>query len=173
MHLLRLCFYFRAVALEMLCSGALSFEGLRTLLCQTLCIRGNIDWKLPVPGGKREMQFWGLHRVIILFICRRSLLVRDSTRFVKSQLCMDHSQKLFFPIQSTRNWTEITEGKAWQTHTGYQIWQSRWISDHWTCSPTSCNATQCKDHEKHFHDEQNKDWVPTNLSHLIYWHLVE
>lgn len=89
------------------------------------------------PGGKRQMQFWGLHHMItISFIYRRHVLITDPTWFVRSQLRMDNPQMLLFPIQSTRNWTEITRGTAWQTQTRYQIKQSHWTSDHWTSSPT-------------------------------------
>lgn len=89
--------------------------------------------------GERQMQFCSLHHVISL-ICRRSLLIRDQTWSVKSQLHRVHSQMLLFPIQRTRNWNEITQGNAWQTHIGYQIRQSLWIADHWTWSPTVSNA---------------------------------
>lgn len=89
--------------------------------------------------GERQMQFCSLHHVIS-FICRRSLLIRDQTWSVKSQLHRAHSQMLLFPIQRTRNWNEITQGNAWQTHIGYQIRQSLWIVDHWTSCPTVSNA---------------------------------
>lgn len=172
-HIFWDCFYSCVVGLEMLHSEALSFKGPRTLLLVRPypLLSWNTDWKLATSGAKRQMQFYSLHRMsMISFICRKSLLIRDQAWFVKSQHYGSFANTTFAHSKHEKLRTEPKWGNAWQTHTGYQIRQSHWLSGHWICSLNSKQWQIIR--KKYFLDEQNKDCVPTNLCYLTYW-LIE
>lgn len=91
--------------------------------------------------AKRQMQFYSLHSMtMISFICRKSLLIRDQAWFMKSQHYGSFANTTFAHSKHEKLRTEPTWGNAWQTHAGYQIRQSHWLSCHWICSLTVSSA---------------------------------